>query len=131
MLRVCIWLLALGTLLCLGAQREKPSKGPDLEVLQIGAQRAGGDVAIDGKVKNVAGRPHNGLVLLFDFLATGNQVITTKKFVVDTAPVAPEGEADFNVRVADPVRAVWIRVRATDRNDRELRVANSGPFTIE
>jgi hypothetical protein len=131
MLRVVACLWALGALCCAGSQTRKQTRGPDIEVAQLHAQRTGGDVAIDGKIKNAGERTHNGIVLLFDFLATGNQVITTKKSVLEVAQFAPGAETEFNVRVVDPVRAVWIRVRATDRQDRELRVAKDGPFTIE
>lgn len=131
MLRVFACFLALGVLFCAGAQKRKQARGPDVEVVQLHAQRTGGDVAIDGKIKNIGERTHSGIVLLFDFLATGNQVITTKKSILEVAPFEPGAETEFNVRVVDPVRAIWIRVRATDRQDRELRLAKEGPFTIE
>jgi len=131
MIRVLCCLVLLGSLLYSAPPKRKPAKGADVEVAAISARRSGADVVIDGKLKNCGEKTHAGVVLLFDFLTTGNQVVATKKAPLDAEALAPGEEAEFHVRVADPVRAMWIRVNAADHQDRELKVANHGPFTIE
>ena len=63
--------------------------------------------------------------------AVSNQVIVTKKFPIDKETLAPGDEAEFHVRMADPVRAVRFRMNSTDRQERDPRIVKNGPFPIE
>ncbi|MGH9722528.1 MAG: hypothetical protein ACRD8O_20140 [Bryobacteraceae bacterium] len=113
------------------ARKGKTPKPPDLEVVECSAHRSDGKIAVDGRVRNSGARPIRGLVLIFDFIATGRAVITTQKGSVDEEVLEPGKESVFRMALTDPVRAVEIRVNAVDRNGRELNVAKAGPFPIE
>ncbi len=131
MRRLTLCVLLLGSLLYPATQKRKQPKPPELEVLEASAHRTESDVAMDGRVRNTGEKPISGIVLMFDFLEASSKVITTKRIVLDVESLPIGEETDFHVRVADPVRAVEFRINASDRQDRELRVAKNGPFPIE
>ncbi len=129
--RLWICFLLLGSLLSPAAEKRKPAKLPDIEIVEASAHRVEDDVALDGRIRNSGEKTIEGVVLLFDFMAVGNQVIVTKKFPIDKETLAPGEEAEFHVRMADPVRAVRFRMNSTDRQERDLRIVKNGPFPIE
>lgn len=112
-------------------KRKDPPKPPEIEVVEIAAQRGEGRVSLDGRVRNSGERPASGVVLIFDFLAPGRQVITSKRGNLEVDKLAPGEEADFHVYVAEPARAVEVRVQAEESNGRELKVIRAGPHPIE
>ena len=59
------------------------------------------------------------------------EVLTTKNGPVEAEVLAPGEEADFRLQINDQNRAVHIRFNAEDKDKRDLRLENSGPFTIE
>jgi hypothetical protein len=124
--------LSLAALIALlissAATRPKPA---DLRVVEAAAHRRSGEIGIDGKVRNTGTKPIRGLVLLFDFMAPGRQVVTTQKAPVDEEILEPGQEAVFRVALNSPPRAVEFQIGAIDANERELRVDNPGPFVIE
>ncbi|MGH9661448.1 MAG: hypothetical protein ACRD96_23075 [Bryobacteraceae bacterium] len=132
MRRFCALLLALALDASLAQDRKKRApKPPDLEVVEASAHRGQGTIALDGRVRNSGVRPISGLVLIFDFMATGRAVITTQKARADDEYLEPGAESVFRVELKDHVRAVSFQIQAADKDGRELTVAKTGPFPIE
>lgn len=128
MIRRRFLLLPLASL-CVAAP--KKGKSPEVSVIQVTCRRLGDDVALDGRLKVGGMKPLKKIRLLFDFLGTDRQLLETKRGEVEEDLLAPGEEAEFHVRVADPVRAVLYSIRAEDGDGRELNVDKSGPFPIE
>ncbi len=124
-------LLTVSVCILAADKKRKNAKPPDVTVLQSAARRSESKIAIDGRVKNTGEKPILELTLLFDFLAPGRAVITTQKASIDEETLPPGAEAAFHVELNDQVRAVEYQLGAVDRNQRDLRVANPGPFVIE
>ena len=131
MKRVVAALLILASLLYSQGKKRKSPKPPDLTMMKVDARRTDMGISIDGKVKNTGEKTLNGVVLLIDFLAPGKEVLTTKNGPVEAEALAPGEEADFRLQINDQNRAVHIRFNAEDKDKRDLRVENAGPFTIE
>lgn len=112
-------------------QRRKGPKPPDIQIVEVTGHRAQGVIGIDGTVRNTGQKPIKGLVLLFDFMAPGRQVVTTQKGALDQELLEPGSEAVFRMALNEPPRAVEFQINAVDGSSRELRVANPGPFVIE
>jgi hypothetical protein len=131
MKRLVVCLLLFGSLLYPAMQKSKKNKPPDLELVEATCYRSQDDVALDGSVKNTSEKPIAGIILLFDFMAPGNQVVVTKKIALDVGTLGEGDTAEFHVRVTAPPRSVHFRVNAEDAAGRELRVAKNGPHPIE
>lgn len=110
---------------------EKKRHAPEVEVVEISVRRAGPNITLDGKVRNVSDKPQHGLNVLFDFGGTEHQVISSNKTAVAGEDVAPQDEEEFHVQTPDLARAVEVTVRAEDKNDKVLRVDKAGPYPIE
>ncbi len=126
-----LWVLLASLLPAAGQQGKSRRSGPEVTLLELQSHRESGRIMIDGRVKVTSDRPIKGVVLLFDLMASGNQVISTQKIVVAEETVEPGHEAEFGGHVVDHARAIRIRVHCEDRDTRHLRVANAGPFPIE
>lgn len=125
-------LLLMLACLCLGWQKKpKGPKPPEVLVLQASCQRAEGDVVVDGRLKIQGTRAITKLSLLIDFLGADKQLLQTKRGMVEESQLKPGDEAEFHMRIADPVRAVLYTLRAEDGDGRDYRVENPGPFPIE
>lgn len=124
-------ILMLASLCLAGQSKSKASSQSEVQVLEVTCRRQSGDVLLDGRVKNNSLKPLIKLQLLFDFLGTDRQVLTTKRGELEQETLDPGQEAEFHLRVGDPVRAVSYMMRAEDGRGRDLRVENSGPFPIE
>ena len=126
-----LFLLAAVVLsLCASApgQRKKPA---DVEVVETRAHRVDDKITLDGRVRFTGERPAHGLVIVFDFLSPEHEVVTTQKTQLADDVVRAGREASYQTVLVDPVRAISYRVRATDAGDRDLNVANPGPYPIE
>jgi hypothetical protein len=110
---------------------EKKKKAPDVEVVEASAHRGETTVLVDGRIRNSGEKPIKALMLLFDFMAPGRQVVTTQKGSIDEEVLAPGKEAVFHMELNAPPRSVEFQINASDGSGRELRVAKSGPFPIE
>jgi hypothetical protein len=110
---------------------DRKRRPPDLEIVEVKAQRAQGRVTVDARVRNTSERVIRGLVLVFDFMATGKAVITSQKADIEERELEPGDEAAVQGMLVDPVRAVEYRVGAVDQNGRHLRVSRPGPHPIE
>ena len=130
---VPVLLVALATL-SVAADRKRnqaPPRPAEIEIVEITARRGEGRVSLDGRVKNTGERAAAGIVLLFDFMAPGRQVITTKRGNLEIETLEPGEEAEFHVYAPEPPRAVEIRVQVQDGSERDLKVIKPGPYAIE
>ena len=123
-------LLALAILLCAEDKKRKPSKDPEIELIEATCQRSGGRVLLDGRIRNTSDRPLRKIVLTFRFMAPGSQVIASKNGPLDQMLLEPGDEAEFHMQVPSPARAVSFDV-SVEASGRELRLDRSGPFPIE
>ncbi len=129
LMRCAFILFAIATLFVTGAESKK--KPAEVQVLSASGRRAVGKISIDVKVRNTGEKPIEGLILLFDFMAPGRQVVTTQKASADEEVLDPGQESQFRVELNQPPRAVEFQIGAVDSAERELRVADAGPFVIE
>ncbi len=111
-------------------KRNEPVKPAEIEVVEIAAVRAEGRVSLDGLIRNSGERTANKVTLIFDFMAPGRQVITSKRGSLDAEKLEPGDEVEFHVYVPEPPRAVEISVQAEDGSGRELKVIRAGPHPI-
>ena len=117
--------------LCASATGQRKKKAADLEVIETRARRDDGKITLDGRVRFTGERPARGLVIVFDFLSPEHEVVTSQKTQVADDVVRAGQEASYQTVLVDPVRAVSYQVRAFDTAERDLRVANPGPYPIE
>ncbi len=124
------WALILAAALASAAP--KPVKKPVVEVVELEARRTTeGTLDVDGRVRNCGGKRLESVVLIFQVLAPGDEVVTTQKGELEESVLEPGEQAEFHWRMQDPARGVRVRVKATDHTKLDLGVANAGPFTIE
>ncbi len=131
-------LIALAALaLCFGAaqERRKPrkknDKSPPEVALELKIQRDGDKIVLDGKVRNIAIKPLEGVVLFFEFLEPGGKMISRMNTEASEHKLDPGDEGEFQTQTPDQVRAVSVRLDAEDKKGRYLRLDKAGPFTIE
>jgi hypothetical protein len=120
--------LLAAVVLSLYASAKKPA---EVEVVETRAHRVDDRITLDGRVRFTGEKPSHGLVMVFDFLSAERAVVTTQKTQVADDVVRAGREASYQTVLMDPVRAVTYRVRAFDTGERDLRVANPGPYPIE
>ncbi|MGA2770902.1 MAG: hypothetical protein ABSG26_08810 [Bryobacteraceae bacterium] len=124
-------LAAMVLSLCASATGQRKKKPPDVEVIETRARRVEGKITLDGRVRFTGEKPARGLVMVFDFLSPEHEVVTSQKTQVAEDVVRAGQEASYQTVLVDPVRAVSYQVRAFDAGERDLRVANPGPYPIE
>jgi hypothetical protein len=129
-MRVILCGLLVAFCLSSGAQ-DKKKKPPDVQVLETKGRREEGKFNLDGRVRVTAEKPLRGLVLIFDFISPEHAVISSQKTTVDEDTMKNGQEGSYHVETRDSARAVQYKIRAFDIGERELRVANDGPFVIE
>ena len=122
-------------LLCLALSAasppQKPKKASDVQILETKAVRGITNITVDGRVKVSGDKPLHGLVIIFDFRSPEKEVVTSQKAVIDEDTLEVGKEGVFHSEMADSARAVRYTVRAFDFHEKELRVANPGPYPIE
>jgi hypothetical protein len=114
--------------LCVSAADKKP---PAVQIVEFTAQRDGGTILIDGRLRITGEKPISQLLLTFDFLAEGHSSIATKQFGVDEPRLVPGDESDFHFTASAPPRAVEIKIRAYRDSSIEVGLGNAGPHPIE
>ena len=108
-----------------------PQKKADVQILDTKAVREAGKISVDGKVRVTGEKPLHGLVIVFDFRSPEKEVVTSQKAVIDEDTLETGKEGVFHSEMADSARAVRYTLRAFDGHEKELRVANPGPYPIE
>ena len=117
--------------MCASATGQKKKRSADVEVIETKARRVDDKITLDGRVRFTGERPAHGLVIVFDFLSPEHEVVTTQKTQLADDVVRAGQEASYQTVLLDPARAISYRVRAIDAGERDLRVANPGPYPIE
>ena len=126
-----LWIIAVLCLALFAATAQQRSGKPgDVRILETKAVRDGAKISVDGKVR-VGDKSLRGLVIIFDFRSPEKEVVTSQRAVIDEENLEPGREGVFHSEMADSARAVRYTLRAFDAHDRELRVANPGPYPIE
>src|SRR5664279_3793091 len=111
--------------------QQKSKKPADVQILETKAVRDGDKIKVDGKVRVTGEKSLRGLVLVFDFRSPEKEVVTSQKAVIDEDTMEVGRESVFHSEMADSARAVRYTIRAFDNHEKELRVANPGPYPVE
>ena len=123
--------IALLSLALVASAQQKPKKAADVQILETRAVREPTRIIVDGKVRVTGDKPLHGLVIVFDFRSPEKEVVTTQKAIIDEDILETGREGVFHSEMADAARAVKYTIRAFDMHEKELRIANAGPFPIE
>ncbi len=124
-------ILSLFLALFAAAAQQKGKKAADVQILETKAVRDGTKIKVDGKVRVTGEKPLHGLVIVFDFRSPEKEVVTSQKAVIDEETMETGREGVFRSEMADSARAVRYTLRAFDTHEKELRVANPGPYPVE
>jgi hypothetical protein len=111
--------------------QQKTGKPSDVRVLETKAVREGDKISVDGKVRVTGEKALRGLVIIFDFRSPEKEVVTSQRAIIDEDTLETGREGVFHSEMADSARAVRYTVRAFDMHEKELRVANPGPYPVE
>ena len=131
-MRGLAFILSVFSLCAIAAdQGQKGKRPPDVTVVEAKAHRIEDKVSVDGKVKVTAEKPLHGLVLAFDFLDHDNAVLTTGKDEISDETMKSGESPSFRSEIVNPPGAIKFKIRAFDSGEKELRIANPGPFIIE
>ena len=110
---------------------QKQKKPADVSVLETKAKRDEGKIQIDVRVKASGEKMLRGLTVVFDLMSPEKNVVGSLRAALDDGSVEPGQERDTTAETSEHVRAVQYKIRAFDGAERELRIANDGPFPIE
>ena len=124
-------ILSLFLALFAAAAQQKGKKPADVQILETKAVRDGTKIKVDGKVRVTGEKSLHGLVIVFDFRSPEKEVVTSQKAVIDEDTMETGREGVFRSEMADSARAVRYTLRAFDTHEKELRVANPGPYPVE
>ena len=127
MKHVCL----VAAILAVSAAAQKPKKAPDVEVVDVKCHRTEDRLTLDGKVKVTGEKPLKGLVLEFAFLGSSGNILTAQKAEVSNETLNKNEEPAFHAETLNPPGSIQYKIRAFDIAERELRIGNAGPFTIE
>ena len=124
-------ILSLFLALFAAAAQQKGKKPADVQILETKAVRDGAKIKVDGKVRVTGEKSLHGLVIIFDFRSPEKEVVTSQKAIIDEETMETGREGVFRSEMADSARAVRYTLRAFDTHEKELRVANPGPYPVE
>jgi hypothetical protein len=130
-MRLVLIVIGIACLCAFAGNQKGRKKPPDIEVLESHVRRDTDEIKLDGRVRNTGEKPLRGLVVVFDFLSPEGGVVSSERTEAAEDVLGPGQESSYRAVTGDPPRAVRYSIRAFDAAERELRVANSGPFTIE
>ena len=125
------FVVAALVLVCFAVPGLPQKKKSDVEVLETKGKRDEGKIQLDIRVKTSGEKVLRGLIVVFDLMSPEKNVVGSLRATLDDSPVEPGQERDTTAETAEHVRAVQYKIRAFDGSERELRVANDGPFPIE
>jgi hypothetical protein len=128
-MKVLALFLSAWSLMAFGPQKGK--KPADVHMLETRAVRDAGIIKVDGRVRVTGEKPLRGLVIVFDFRSPEKEVVTAQKAIVAADTMKQGQEGAFHNEMVDAPRAVNYTIRAFDAHEKELRVANPGPYIIE
>jgi hypothetical protein len=111
--------------------QQKAGKPADVRILETKAVREGDKISVDGKVRVTGEKPLRGLVIIFDFRSPEKEVVTSQRAIIAEDTLETGREGVFHSEMADSARAVRYTVRAFDMHEKELRLANPGPYPVE
>src|ERR1017187_2896176 len=109
----------------------KDGKPADVRILETKAVREGDKISVDGKVRVTGEKPLRGLGIIFDFPSPEKEVVTSQRAIIAEDTLETGREGVFHSEMADSARAVRYTVRAFDMHEKELRLANPGPYPVE
>ena len=124
-------ILSLFLALFAATAQQKGKKPADVQILETKAVRDGTKIKVDGKVRVTGEKSLHGLVIIFDFRSPEKEVVTSQKAIIDEETMETGREGVFRSEMADSARAVRYTLRAFDTHEKELRVANPGPYPVE
>jgi hypothetical protein len=124
-------ILSLFLALFAAEAQQKGKKAADVQILETKAVRDGTKIKVDGRVRVTGEKSLHGLVIIFDFRSPEKEVVTSQKAVIDEDTMETGREGVFRSEMADSARAVRYTLRAFDMHEKELRVANPGPYPVE
>ena len=124
-------ILSLFLALFAATAQQKGKKPADVQILETKAVRDGTKIKVDGKVRVTGEKSLHGLVIIFDFRSPEKEVVTSQKAIIDEETMETGREGVFRSEMADSARAVRYTLRAFDMHEKELRVANPGPYPVE
>lgn len=113
-----------------GADKKKP-KPAVVQMRDLKVTLHGSEINVDGSVHNAGERTIERLTLWFHFFDTEHKPVTTLKLEVDDETIDPDDDAEIHAAANEPPRAVSMEVTAADRGERDLKVVNPGPYSIE
>ena len=112
--------------------KKKKEKGaPDIQIVHLKIQRDGGNIILEGKMKNISEKPMKGMIVFFEFLEFNGKMISRMTTQVSEADLAPGEEGEFATQTPDQVRAVSVRLDAEDTKGQYLLFDKPGPYTID
>jgi hypothetical protein len=114
--------------LCAPGYTQKKS---DISLADMKAVRLETKVTIDLKVKVTSEKPIKGLVLVVDYLDADKSALASEKALVTEDTIKTGEDQPLHLDSRFPPGAVRFKIRAFDNAEKELRVANPGPFVIE
>ena len=107
-------------------------KKADVETVEVKVRRIeDGKITADGRVRVTGSKPVRGLTVVFDFLSSDDAPLASLKTEVDDEVVNPGEESGFHTVTPNPPGAIKYKLRVFDSAERQLRMANTGPFVIE
>ncbi len=113
-------------------KRKGADRPPNLEVVEFSVRRtSAGVLEIDGRVRNCCDRRLERVKLIFYIISPDGKVVTTQKGALDDEALEPGDGSSFMWQTRDHVRAVYLRIGATDRMGNELVLTKPGPYPIE
>jgi hypothetical protein len=114
------------------AQKNKPQlKDAQIEVAEVSVRRDEGRLTIDARLRNTGEKPARKLVIFYDVLDSDGRVLTRQKGGIEQQDLDPGDDTEVQAQMHFHARAVSIRFEFEDGAGRNLKAANTGPFTIE
>lgn len=125
-----LMILALALMVFSPAAQSQKKKS-DVQVLECKPRRSEDKIVTDVRLRVTSEKTLKGLVLVFHFLDSGGNPIVDAKTSVSDDSLDPGEEPSVRASAPSPPGAIKCKLQAFDGDERELRIVNPGPFTIE